>query len=315
MVSRFISAGLDRDHDRAEDHEQQQRREHDHDPDEQRQLVREHVREVDRARGEAADEHGRRRSGCSNGGSTSSRRWLTRFGRGYRLRRRAGIGLDHRDVARRRDPRRRDRDDVRGSAATASRRAGRSADWPGSAARSTISSGPLNPAPKPAASRSKAWRVLVLGRVVAGVAAVQPQRRHRHQQQQHHRQRDDRQRPRCALHRPAPARARRERAARAPRPARRRPALGGSGRRRRIQPLRASRGPNRDSIAGSTVSDGEHRQQHGDHGRDRQPVHERDAGREHAEQGDHHGVAGEQDRAPGRVHRLDHGAPRRRTAR
>ena len=71
---------------------------------------------------------------------------------------------------------------------------------------------------------------------------------------------------------------------------------------------RTSRGPKRDSSAGSSVSEATSVEQHGDHGGDRQPVHERDPGGEHAEQGDHNGRAGEQDRAPGGVHRLDHRA-------
>ena len=79
MVSRFIDRGLERDHERAEDQEQQQRRE-------QRStiamnsgsLLDKHVREVDRPGGEPADEH-RTPVRCSSGGSTSSRRWLTRL--------------------------------------------------------------------------------------------------------------------------------------------------------------------------------------------------------------------------------------------
>ena len=54
------------------------------------------------------------------------------------------------------------------------------------------------------------------------------------------------------------------------------------------------------------------RQQHREHRGDREPVQEAHAGREHPEQRDHHRRAGEQDRAPGGVHRLD--APTRSTS-
>jgi len=50
----------------------------------------------------------------------------------------------------------------------------------------------------------------------------------------------------------------------------------------------------------------EHRQEHGDHRRDGEAVQEADAGGEHAQQRDHHGCSGEQDRPSRGVHRLDH---------
>ena len=56
IESRFIRA--DRDHQRAEDDEQEQHGEPDHDADEQRQLGDEHVREVDAGRRHAAHQDG-----------------------------------------------------------------------------------------------------------------------------------------------------------------------------------------------------------------------------------------------------------------
>ena len=150
-----------------------------------------------------------------------------------------------------------------------------------------------------------------VGRVVAGVAAVEPHREHRSHDRDHHRQRDDRQRPRPCLHDAAP-------------PAPRRRARGGDCRTGAVAAgngrfatteqapscgMRAhqSGAPAREERRQHRERGREHHQ-HGDHGCDREAVHERHPGGEHPEQGDHHGRSREQDCPPGGVHRLDHRA-------
>ena len=150
-------------------------------------LLAEHVGEIDRARGEPADQDRHARSVLERRQHVVTQA-VDEVGRRLRLRGRGGIDLDDGDGARGRDPRLRDRDDSwvgrprlrsAGSAAARSRL--------GSSA--TSSSGPLKPGPKPCASRSNALRELDVGRVVTGVARVEPQREHGEQQRDHHRQR------------------------------------------------------------------------------------------------------------------------------
>ena len=168
----------------------------------------------------------------------------------------------------------------------------------------------MNPWPKPWASRSKAWRELaLLGSLPASLSSSLSARTGV-SERDHDRQRDDRQRPRM---RSAPSRS--SGAMRVLRRCRRSGLLLPScrvaaGRARLNRPARASlgrtsRGPKRGSSAGSSVSEATSVSSTAITAAIARPYMNADAGREHAEQGDHHGRAGEQDRPAGGVHRLD----------
>ena len=145
----------------------------------------------------------------SSGGSTSWRRWLTSSVVASACGRRAGIDLHHRDGARRRDLRLRDRDDVR--RAGRRRRAARRAPPPSIAA---VQLGDEQQRAVEALSEALGEQVEGVARadarrVVAGVAFVQPQREHGRQQRRPSRPASDRQRPRARLHDLAPSAPRR----------------------------------------------------------------------------------------------------------
>ncbi len=89
-----------------------------------------------------------------------------------------------------------------------------------------------------------------------------------------------------------------------------------AGRARLRRPLAGAATFAPDSRAEARQQRGQHgerrqeRQEHGERGRHRDAVEEADAEREHAQQGDDHRAAGEDDRSPGGVHRRQHGRVR-----
>ena len=125
------------------------------------------------------------------------------------------------------------------------------------------------------------------GRVAAGVVETEPQGEYRQCDQRDHGDRDDRRQHRMPLEEPRPAEPDRARASRrADRPSRRR------------APLLAAEHPLADEAEQGRQQRQrrQHGEQHGDGGRDRDPVEERQAERELAEQRDADGQAGEEDR-------------------
>ena len=130
---------------------------------------------------------------------------VDQVGRRLRLWRRSRVRLHHRDLARRRDPRRGDRDDA-GVCATAARTCASGAALARRRAAATAIVQRAVEARAEALGQQVERRVGArVGGVVAGVAGVEAQRRRTGSGTPASPQRDDRQRPRPRLHGEAPA--------------------------------------------------------------------------------------------------------------
>ena len=163
----------------------------DDDADEQRQLVAEHGREVVEDRRLAADQTSTPVPSRPRG-TTSSRSWSMQVGRRGVLRRAGRVRIGDRTPL---PPaavitRSGDAGDAVGRSRTAATTSRTRLLVAAPSTCATSCSGPLKPGPKPSASRSYAWRVVLRRRVGACVGRAEAHREERDREDEHHDRRE-----------------------------------------------------------------------------------------------------------------------------